>query len=104
MRAPATSRRHADGVVARSVTTVAEAVRFTYRRRRVTSGVEGILIPPADTDALVSELNCVLTDPDLAERLGAAAHERYADWRATAEDFARQMRDLVDLTLARSDS
>lgn len=70
----------------------------------VTSGVEGILIPPADTDALVSELNRVLTDPDLAERLGAAAHERYADWRATAEDFARQMRDLVDLTLARSDS
>jgi glycosyltransferase involved in cell wall biosynthesis len=69
----------------------------------VTSEVEGILIPPADTDALVSELNRVLTDPDLAERLGAAAHERYADWHATAEDFARQMRDLVDLTLARSD-
>ena len=69
----------------------------------VTSGVEGILIPPADTDALVAELNRVLTDPDLAERLGAAAHERYADWHATAEDFARQTRDLVDLTLARSD-
>jgi glycosyltransferase involved in cell wall biosynthesis len=67
----------------------------------VTSGVEGILIPPADTDALVSELNRVLTDPDLAERLGAAAHVRYADWHATAEGFAREMRDLVDLTLAR---
>jgi glycosyltransferase involved in cell wall biosynthesis len=67
----------------------------------VTSGMEGILIPPADTDALVSELNRVLTDPDLAERLGAAAHHRYADWHATPEGFAREMRDLVDLTLAR---
>jgi putative peptidoglycan lipid II flippase len=34
-------RRHADGDVGRSVTAVAEAIRFTYRRRRVTSGVEG---------------------------------------------------------------
>jgi len=67
----------------------------------VESGVEGILIPPADTDALVSELTRVLTDQDLARRLGAAAHERYADWHATAEGFARETRDLVDLTLAR---
>jgi glycosyltransferase involved in cell wall biosynthesis len=70
----------------------------------VTSGVEGILIPRGDTDALVSELSRVLTDPGLAERLGAAAHERYSDWHATAEDFARETRDLVDLTLARSNT
>ena len=70
----------------------------------VESGVEGILIPPADTDALVSELTRVLTDRDLARRLGAAAHERYADWHATAEGFARETRDLVDLTLARHGS
>jgi glycosyltransferase involved in cell wall biosynthesis len=70
----------------------------------VESGVEGILIPPADTDALVAELSRVLTDRALAERLGAAAHERYADWHATAPGFARAMRDLVDLTLARHGS
>ena len=70
----------------------------------VESGVEGILIPPADTDALVTEPTRVLTDQDLARRLGAAAHERYADWHATAEGFARETRDLVDLTLARHGS
>ena len=70
----------------------------------VESGVEGILIPPADTDALVSELTRVLTDRDLARRLGSAAHERYADWHATAEGFARETRDLVDITLARHGS
>ena len=70
----------------------------------VESGVEGILIPPADTDALVAELTRVLTDQDLARRLGAAAHARYADWHATAEGFARETRDLVDLTLTRHGS
>ena len=66
----------------------------------VTNGVEGILIAPADTDALVTELTRVLSDRELAERLGSAAHERYADWHATASGFAQEMRDLVDLTLA----
>jgi glycosyltransferase involved in cell wall biosynthesis len=66
----------------------------------VDDGVEGILIAPADTDALVRELTRVLSDRKLAERLGAAAHERYADWHATADGFARQMRELVDETLA----
>ena len=67
----------------------------------VDNGVEGILIAPADTDALVTELTRVLSDRELAERLGSAAHDRYADWHATASGFAREMRDLVDLTLAR---
>jgi glycosyltransferase involved in cell wall biosynthesis len=67
----------------------------------VDNDVEGILIAPADTDALVTELTRVLSDRELAERLGSAAHERYADWHATASGFAREMRDLVDLTLAR---
>jgi glycosyltransferase involved in cell wall biosynthesis len=68
----------------------------------VDDGVEGILIPPADTDALVRELTRVLSDRELAERLGAAAHERYADWHATADGFARQMRELVDETLVQT--
>lgn len=68
----------------------------------VENEVEGILIPPADTDALVTELTRVLSDPELAGRLGRAAHARYADWHSTAPAFARQMRDLVDLVLARA--
>jgi len=67
----------------------------------VEDGVEGLLIPPADTDALVAALTRVFSDRELAARLGAAAHERYADWRSTPQLFARQMRDLVDVTVAR---
>jgi glycosyltransferase involved in cell wall biosynthesis len=68
----------------------------------IEDGVEGILIPPADTDALVRELTRVLTDRDLAERLGKAAHVRYADWHSTPEEFAQAQRALVDLTLERA--
>ena len=66
----------------------------------VTDGVEGLLIPPADTDALVESLTRVLSDRELAERLGRAADERYDAWHQTAEDFARETRSLVDRTLA----
>lgn len=67
----------------------------------VEDGVEGLLIPPADTDALVEALVRVLSDRELAARLGAAAHVRYADWHSTPEQFARQMRELVDETIVR---
>jgi glycosyltransferase involved in cell wall biosynthesis len=67
----------------------------------VENGVEGILIAPADTDALVAELISVFSDRDLAARLGEAAHARYADWHSTAPEFAQKMRDLVDVTLGR---
>jgi glycosyltransferase involved in cell wall biosynthesis len=63
--------------------------------------VEGGLIPPADTDALVDALVRVFSDGELAARLGAAAHVRYADWHSTPEQFADQMRALVDETIAR---
>ena len=66
----------------------------------VTDGVEGVLIPPADEDALVTALVRVLTDPSLAERLGAAAHARYADWHTTPGSFAAAYRELVDRTLS----
>ena len=66
----------------------------------VTDGAEGLLIPPADTDALVAALTRVLADAELAGRLGAAAHERYAAWDQSADDFARRTRELVDAVLA----
>ena len=68
----------------------------------VENGVEGILIAPADTEALVTEMVRVFSDRDLAVRLGEAAHARYADWHSTAPEFAHQMRGLVDVTLGRA--
>jgi glycosyltransferase involved in cell wall biosynthesis len=68
----------------------------------VQDGVEGLLVPRADVEALAAALVRVLADRSLAERLGAAAHTRYNDWHSTPERFAAQLRQLVDLTLARS--
>jgi glycosyltransferase involved in cell wall biosynthesis len=67
----------------------------------VEDGVEGVLIPRADTDALVAELVRVLSDTELATRLGEAAHGRYLDWHYTAAEFALRTRELVDRTLER---
>jgi glycosyltransferase involved in cell wall biosynthesis len=66
----------------------------------VTHGVEGLLVPPADPITLASALARVLGDRELAEQMGAAARERYADWHSTPEELAREMRALVDATIA----
>jgi glycosyltransferase involved in cell wall biosynthesis len=66
----------------------------------VTDGVDGILIPPGDTDALVVGLRRILEDHDLAARLGRAARAAYPPWHQTAEDFAARYADLVERALA----
>lgn len=66
----------------------------------VTDELDGLLIPRADTPALVAALRRVLDDKALVERLGAAARETYARWHQTPEDFAHAYRDLVDRVLA----
>jgi glycosyltransferase involved in cell wall biosynthesis len=66
----------------------------------VTDGVDGILVPRGDTDALVAGLLRILGDHELAVRLGTAARESYRPWHQTAEDFARAYRDLVDRVIA----
>jgi glycosyltransferase involved in cell wall biosynthesis len=66
----------------------------------VTHEVEGLLVPPADPVTLAAALERVLGDRELAERMGAAAHVRYADWDTTPEELARHMRALVDATVA----
>jgi glycosyltransferase involved in cell wall biosynthesis len=65
----------------------------------VTAEHDGILIPAADDDALVEGLRRVLGDRTLAERLGLAGRETYADWHQTADDFARSYRELVERVL-----
>jgi len=65
-----------------------------------TDGRDALLVPPFDEDALVAALERVLTDHQLAVRLGAAARESYGAWHQTPDDFARSYRDLIDRVLA----
>lgn len=65
----------------------------------ITDGHDGILIPIADTDALVHGMRRILEDRELAVRLGEAAHASYAPWHQTADDFARSYGELVERTL-----
>jgi len=65
----------------------------------VTDGHDGILIPVADTGALVEGMRRVLEDRELAVRLGAAARTSYEPWHQTAADFAASYRRLVDAVI-----
>jgi len=56
----------------------------------------GILVPPGDAGALADALVRVLSEPALAERLGAAARVAVEPWLATPEEYARQVRELVE--------
>jgi phosphatidylinositol alpha-mannosyltransferase len=51
-------------------------------REVVTDGVDGLLVPPRDPEALAAGLVRVLGEPELAKRLGEAARERARtfDW------------------------
>jgi glycosyltransferase involved in cell wall biosynthesis len=54
----------------------------------VEDGVSGLLVPPADVDALAAAVRRVLSDPALARRLGEGGrrrlHERFS-WRAIVQ-------------------
>ena len=62
----------------------------------VTEGETGLLVPPGDARALAETLVRALTDGALAERLGAAARVAIEPWLATPEEYARDVRDLVE--------
>jgi glycosyltransferase involved in cell wall biosynthesis len=61
----------------------------------VTDGVEGLLVPPGDADALAAALARVLSEPELATRLGAAAGERFEALGLTLERYADQIAALA---------
>jgi glycosyltransferase involved in cell wall biosynthesis len=67
----------------------------------VTDGVEGFLVPPFDEERLAGTLERILRDPELAARLGAAAHARFDEWAASPADLARELRTLVERATAR---
>jgi glycosyltransferase involved in cell wall biosynthesis len=45
-------------------------------RDAVTHGIEGLLVPPRNPDALADALRCLIEDPNLRARLGAAGRKR----------------------------
>jgi glycosyltransferase involved in cell wall biosynthesis len=65
----------------------------------VEDGVEGILVDPGDDDAMAEAMIRVLSDTKLAERLGAAARDRYTAWHTTPTEYATRVRGLVESTL-----
>ncbi len=67
----------------------------------VEDGVSGLLVPPGDALALAEALTRVLGEPDLAAGLGAGAHAAANRWIASPEEFARRMRALADIVIAR---
>ena len=62
----------------------------------VRDGENGLLVTPGEGAALAEALVRVLDDRELADRLGAAAHESAATWTATPQEFARRLRKLVE--------
>jgi glycogen synthase len=62
----------------------------------VTDGETGVLVPPGDAEALAEALVRVLSDRALAERFGAEGRMRVEPWLATPEEYARQIRELVE--------
>jgi len=66
----------------------------------VMDGETGVLVAPGDARALADGLERVLSDPALAERLGAEARMRVEPWLATPEEYVRRVRNLVDKVVA----
>lgn len=63
----------------------------------VTDGVTGLVVPSRDPQALADSLERVISDPSLAQRLGAAAHQRTltgSSWSAVAEQVEENLRRL----------
>ena len=61
----------------------------------VTDGIEGLLVPPGDAEALAAALGRVLSEPGLAERLGSAARARFEALGLTLESYADQLAALA---------
>ena len=66
----------------------------------VVDGESGIFVPPGDAGALADALVQVLSDRNLAQRLGATARASVEPWLASPEEYAREVRELVEKVCA----
>jgi len=78
------------GVVASDVGGIPDLVR---------DGVEGVLVEPTDLEGIADALERVLSNRELAQRLGDAARIRYHEWHTTPGEYASRMRALVEASL-----
>ncbi|HEY5101042.1 MAG TPA: glycosyltransferase family 4 protein [Gaiellaceae bacterium] len=62
----------------------------------VEDGVSGLLVAPGDAGTLADALVRALSEPGLAQTLGAGALAASGRWLQTPEQFAARMRSLVD--------
>lgn len=65
----------------------------------VEDGVTGLLVPPADENALAEAITAVLADKELAGRMGSAGMER-ADRMFRADDMARNYEKVYEEILS----
>jgi glycogen(starch) synthase len=63
----------------------------------IEDGVNGLLVPPGDPEALARAIDRILSDGDLARRLSEGAHERGKDydWEVIAEHVLRVYQSLT---------
>ena len=62
-------------------------------------GDAGVLVPPADSQALANAIIHLLDHPEYAEKIGAAGYKRLQEqftWRAAAEKTVRVYREVMD--------
>ena len=98
------SLREAQGIsileaMARRVPVVASAVGGIPEV--ITSGVDGLLVPPADVDSLAAAVGSLLADPSLRARLGEAGYRTVAD-RFSIDAQVRRTESVYDEELTRA--
>ena len=98
------SLREAQGIsileaMARRVPVVASAVGGIPEV--ITSGVDGVLVDPADSQVLAAAVAHLLTDPDHRRRIGEAGYRTVAQ-RYSIDAQVRRIEDVYDEELARA--
>ena len=98
------SLREAQGIsileaMARRVPVVASAVGGIPEV--ITSGVDGLLVPPQDPRALAEAIGSLLTDPALRRRIGEAGYRTVAD-RFSIDAQVKRIEAVYDEELARA--
>jgi glycosyltransferase involved in cell wall biosynthesis len=68
----------------------------------VEDGVNGFLVDPDDAEQLAELLVRVLSDRELAERLGAAARRTGEAWGVSPQEYADKLRTLVESCVSSS--
>jgi glycosyltransferase involved in cell wall biosynthesis len=61
----------------------------------VHDGVNGLLVDPEDPSDVARAIRRVFGDRELAERLAAGARDAAAEWRATPEEYAARLGELL---------